>query len=91
MACYANPRINRIHISYNFLRKGFGRTLASLSKMRPEKLQYLNIMGSAGNPEHVMPVVNSLEKMRLLKSLNLAGCGLNQHSCRIIYDYLVNS
>ena len=46
MACFANSNIKRITIAYNFIRNGCGKTLKKLNLLKPEKIQYLNLMGS---------------------------------------------
>ena len=51
------------------------RTLRKLIILQPEKLNYINFMGSFNFADHIMPVVTSFEKMRLLMSVNVAGCG----------------
>ena len=84
MACFANPSITRISFGYNYLRHSCGRTIRKLTALLPEKIQYLNLMGSTSNPDHMNPIVQSFEMMKTLKSLNLAGCGMTARTARTL-------
>ena len=48
-------------------------------------------MGSMSDPKYIMPLARSLNSMDLLKSLDISGCGLNQHATRIIGDFIILS
>ena len=74
LAAFANPSIKRLSITYNYMRISFSRTLRKLIIMQPDKINYVNVMGSFNFADHIMPVVSTFEKMRLLMSVNIAGC-----------------
>ena len=57
MACFANPNIKRITICYNYLRQAFGKVLRKMTLLNDTRQEYLNIMGSNSNPDHMKPIV----------------------------------
>ena len=91
LAIFANPSVKRMSISYNYLRNSFARTLKKLIVLAPDKISYLNVMGSINFAEHLMPIVTTVHNMRLLMSLNVAGCACNQHTCRALSQFIVGS
>ena len=91
MACFANPKVSRLTIAYNYLRSSFSKTLCSMIKLVPLKLHYLNLMGSASDPLTIMPLARHLESMKMLKSLDLSGNGMNQQICRILNNFIIHS
>ena len=82
MAIFANPKINRMTIAYNYLRSTFTRTLARLIAAHPSKLTDMNLMGSIIFNDHIDPLIRELPKMPHLTNLNIAGCALTGGSCR---------
>ena len=91
MACFANPKIKRITICYNYLRQAFGKVLRKLTQLCDTRQEYLNIMGSNSNPDHMKPIVQNLNSMKSLKSLNLGGCQMTQQAGRILANFLLYS
>ena len=77
IACFANPKIDRITIAYNYLRGGFTKTFQALTREAPLKIQYINLMGSINDPQHVRPIAKGFDSMECLKSLDLSGCALD--------------
>lgn len=65
------------------------RTLAKLITMNPEKLYEINLMGSVGFGDHIDPFVRVLPSIKQLTSLNIAGCNLNQATCRMLSNFMV--
>ena len=73
LAAFANPSVKRLTVTYNYMRTSFTKTLSKLIKLEPNKIGYLNFMGSLNYSDHVMPLLGVLGNMKLLMSINFAG------------------
>ena len=91
LAAFANPSVKRLTVTYNYMRTSFTKTLQKLIKFMPEKIGYLNFMGSLNYADHVMPVLGVLGNMKLLMSINFAGLPSTQHVCRELAKFIVGS
>ena len=81
-AVFANPSIRRITVAYNYMRLGLTKSLAKLIKMKPHKLDEINIMGSIIYTDHIDPIIRTLLTNKAIRHLNIAGCSLTHASCR---------
>ena len=88
-AAFVNPNIHKLTVSYNYMRSTFTRTLKRLSKDQPDKITELNVMGSINFVDHIEPLVQSLPKLSSLVCLNIAGCGVSQHTCRQLNSWII--
>ena len=89
MAIFANPKINRMTMAYNYMRSTFTRVLAKLIAANPSKLTDLNLMGSIIFNDHIDPLIRELPKMPYLTNLNIAGCALSGASCRNLSLFMI--
>ena len=61
LAVFANPSIKRLSITYNYMRISFSRTLRKCIILSPDKINYVNVMGSFNFADHIMPVLTTFQ------------------------------
>lgn len=89
LAYFVNPTMNRFKMGYNFMSSSFVQTFVGMSKMFPNKVIELNLMGCLNSPDYVDDIVTGMSVLKKLVNLNLAGCHMTQQNCKKLATLVV--